>query len=130
MCSSNNYNFILTVTIASQLNKTHQRANSFIHTYTASIESCASHPLKASILLMKGKKAGSQMKPASWQVSTQDEASGDRKSRRALRGGQQAGAEMLGAQIRAVEFDSWTKGLGGFPGHDLDSFTAGNGRLW
>lgn len=93
-------------------------------------EKPVSHPLKASILLMKGKKAGSQKKPASWQVFTQDQSSGDRRSRRALRGGQQAGAEILGDQIRAVEFDSWRKGLGGFPGQDLDSLTAGNGRLF
>lgn len=90
---------------------------------------CVSHPLKASILLMKGKKAGSQIRPASWQVFTQDEASGDRTSRRALRGGQQAGAVMLGAQIKAVELGSWRNGLGGFPGHDLDSLTLGNGTL-
>ncbi len=37
---------------------------------------------------------------------------------------------MLGAQIKAVELGSWRKGLGGFPGHDLDSLAVGNGLLW
>ncbi len=36
---------------------------------------------------------------------------------------------MLGAQIKAVELGSWRKGLGGFPGHDLDSLAVGNGLL-
>lgn len=85
--------------------------------------------MKASILLMKGKKAGSQMRPASWHVFTHDEASGLRSSLRALRGGQDTGALMFEAHSTPVELGMRTKGFGGFPGHSLDSLADGKGLL-
>lgn len=57
---------------------------------------------RASLLLMKRKWAGSQMKPADWQASTQDWPSWDTSSLRELRGGQAEGAVTLDAQPRAV----------------------------
>lgn len=57
---------------------------------------------RASLLLMKRKWAGSQMKPADWQASTQDWPSWDTSNLRELRGGQAEGAVTLDAQPRAV----------------------------
>lgn len=79
------------------------------------------------MLLMKGKKAGSQMRPASWHVFTHEEASGLRSNLRALRGGQDAGALMFEAHTTLVELGMRTKGFGGFPGHSLDSLADGKG---
>lgn len=69
------------------------------------------------------------MRPASWHVFTHDEASGLRNSLRALRGGQDAGALMFEAHATPVELGMRTKGFGGFPGHNLDSFAEGKGPL-
>lgn len=78
---------------------------------------------------MKGKKAGSQMRPASWHVFTHDEPSGLRSSLRALRGGQDDGPLMFEAHTTPVELGMRTKGFGGFPGHNLDSLADGKGLL-
>lgn len=47
-----------------------------------------SYALKASLMLMKRNKAGSQISPAVWHAFTHDWPSSEAKSRSALRGGQ------------------------------------------
>lgn len=47
-----------------------------------------SYALKASLMLMKRYKAGSQISPALWHAFTHDWPSSEAKSRSALRGGQ------------------------------------------
>lgn len=66
------------------------------------------HPLRASLLLMKRKWAGSQTKPATWHASTQDWPSWDTSSLSELRGGQVTGAVTLDAQPTAVELGRGT----------------------
>lgn len=66
------------------------------------------YPRRASLLLMKRKWAGSQMKPADWHASTQDWPSWDTSSLRELRGGQTWGTVILDGQPRAVELGRGT----------------------
>lgn len=83
------------------------------------------HRLRASLLLMKRKKAGSQTSLAWRHASTHDWPSEETSSRRALRGGQEGGALMLGAQPRPVELGRATKGHSALPDLLLDELAGG-----
>lgn len=84
-----------------------------------------SYALKASLMLMKRYKAGSQMSAALWHAVTHDWPSREAKRRRALRGGQDGQELALEAQVRMLEFGRRTKGPGGVLSQD--EFTGGNG---
>ena len=82
------------------------------------------HLLRASLLLMKWKKAGSHTRPEVRQASLHDWPSADTMSLNALSGGQQGGAVELAAQPRNVELDSRVNRP---PGQTLEALAGGNG---
>lgn len=84
-----------------------------------------SYALKASLMLMKRYKAGSQIKPASWQAFTHDSPCSEAKSCRAPSGGQDAWEVMLEAHVRTLELGRSMKGASGLPCHILEAFTGG-----
>lgn len=74
-----------------------------------------SYALKASLMLMKRYKAGSQINPAVWHAVTHDWLSSEAKTRSALRGGQDEKELALKPQVRILESGRRAKGLGAPP---------------
>lgn len=84
----------------------------------------ASYALKASLMLMKRYKAGSQISPSVWHASTHDWPCSEDNSRRAERGGHDEKELTLEDQARTLEL---ARGMNGPLSRAQDVFTGGNG---